>query len=303
MPPVLSIVILNYNTRDLLLACLESVYRETRTVSFEILVADNASRDGSVAAVAERFPEVRLFAYDTNLGFPEGNNRAIPSARGRYVLLLNPDTIILDGALDRMVEYLDKHPEVGVAGAKMYKTDLSVWHYETWEFTPWRYLIHPLMLRWRGDIGDREVDWVPGACLLIRQSVIARIGLLDGFMFGEDLDWCFRAREAGWRVQHLGEARVIHIWGASAGTPERAAWRVFITRQSKLYYARKHRGTFFYRRFCFVVLLESAARGILTWVAGRLGSGSRAGNWRGQARGYGRLIRSILSGRILHEKP
>jgi len=300
--PVLSIVILNYNTRDLLVDCIHSVYRETRT-SFELIVADNASRDGSLEAVAAQFPAVKTCAYSVNLGFPEGNNRAIPLARGRYLLLLNPDTVILEGALDRMAAFLDEHPDVGVTGAKMYKADLTPWHYETWKFTPLRYLFHPFMLSSRGDIGDRDVDWVPGACLMIRQTVIAQIGLLDSFMFGEDLDWCVRARKAGWRVYHMGHARIIHIWGASAGTPEKAAWRVFITRQSKLYYAHKHHGVFFYWRFCGVILAEALVRGVLTWVAGRIRSGPRAENWRGQSRGYARLFRAIFTGRILSEKP
>lgn len=300
--PVLSIIILNYNTRDLLVDCIQSIYHETRT-SFELIIADNASRDGSVEAVAAQFPAVKICAYATNLGFPEGNNRAIPLALGRYVLLLNPDTIILEAALDRMVAFLDEHPDVGVAGAKMYKADLTPWHYETWKFTPLRYLFHPFVLSSRGDIGDCDVDWVPGACLMIRRSIIAQIGLLDGFMFGEDFDWCVRARQAGWRVYHLGRARIIHIWGASAGTPEKAAWRVFVTRQSKLYYAQKHNGWFFYRRFCGVILAEALVRGALTWVAGRVRTGPRADNWRGQSRGYARLIRTILTGRILGEKP
>src|SRR5690606_6770888 len=110
-------------------------------------------------------------------------------------------------------------------------------------------------------------------------------------------------REAGWRVHHLGQARIIHIWGASAGTPEKAAWRVFITRQSKLYYAHKHHGRFFYLRFCSVIVGEAMVRGGITWIAGRFCTGPRADNWRGQARGYARLVRTIISGRVLTEKP
>jgi GT2 family glycosyltransferase len=122
-------------------------------------------------------------------------------------------------------------------------------------------------------------------------------------MFGEDFDWCFRVKQDGWRVFHLGQARIIHIWGASAGTPEKAAWRVFITRQSKLYYANKHHGRFFYWRFCGVIIAEALVRGALTWIAGAVGSGPRADNWSGQARGYARLIRTIVGGRALTEKP
>jgi GT2 family glycosyltransferase len=301
--PDVSVVIVNYNTRALLIDCVASVIQETHRARVQILVGDNASTDGSVEEMRHRFPNIQTVAFATNLGFPEGNNRLFSFAAGRYTLLLNPDTIVLDSAIDRMVEFMDRHSDVGVVGAKMFTVDRKPWRYETWYFTPGSYLLHPLLLRLRGDIGNADVDWVPGACLMIRSALAQQIGPLDRFMFGEDLDWCFRVRQAGWRVYHLAEAKIIHIWGAAASTPEKAAWRVFITRQSKLYYTLKHSGRTAYQFFAVAILTESMVKLLLTAVRWPFGSAVERGYWSGRMRGYRRLVKSIVKGSILIDRP
>jgi len=300
----LSIVIVSYNTRDMLRDCLRSIREQTRQASYEVVVVDNASADGSAAAVRAGFPSVRLIENSANAGFSGANNQAIPETSGRYLLLLNADTLILDGALDRMVRYLDEHPETGIAGAKMYDAGGRPWHYETWDVTPWRYLLGPWLLRRNGDRGTVEADWVCGACLMIRREVIDRIGLLDTFMFGEDWDWCYRARLAGWKVAHLGDARIVHYWGGSAGRAELSPGRLFVTRQSRIYYVRKHLGKWRATLFSLALVVEALARTPL--LAARLAAGGpveRRLRLRGQIAGYRRLIWSLFRGALLEEDP
>jgi len=279
--------------------CIRSIINETQTASFEVVVFDNASSDDSVSAVREKFPHIRVVASLNNVGFPEANNRSIPLTSGKYLLLLNADTVILDRALDEMVRFLDNNTEVGVVGPKMYDAAMRPWRYETWYLTPIKYLLNPLLLRWRGDIGNRDVDWVCGACLMIRREVFEQIGLLDCFMFGEDTDWCYRAKKAGWRIYHLGRAKIIHYWGASATAPDRVAWRVFVTRQSKLYYARKHFGRHEYVLFAISIGIEALIKLPILMGQKLLGSPGTRQRREGQIEGYRRLIGTMITGRIL----
>lgn len=298
----LSILIVSYNTRGMLCECLRSILQQTRQTHYEIVVVDNASTDDSAAAVRWEFPGVRVIENSTNVGFSEANNQAIANTTGRYLLLLNADTVIFDGALDRMVRYLDEHPETGIAGAKMYDATGRPWRYETWDVTPWKYLLGRWLVRLSGDRGTTEVDWVCGACLMIRREVVDRIGPLDAFMFGEDWDWCYRARQAGWKVVHLGHARILHYWGGSAGTPELSPGRLFVTRQSRVYYAQKHFGRTYGALFAFALMVEAVTRTPL--LAFRLaveGTAARRLRLRGQIAGYHRLLKSMARGALLKE--
>jgi len=299
--PDLSVIIVNHNTRDLVTMCIRSIYAETKAIRYEIILVDNASTDGSVAAIQKQFPEVRVIANTANLGFPEANNYAIPLARGRYILLLNSDTLILDQALDRMVAFMDQHPEVGITGPKMYDAEMRPWRYEMWFPSPALYLLQPLLLHFWGDIGDREVDWVPGACLMIRRCVIDQIGLLDTFMFGEDVDWCFRAKKAGWRIFHLGQARIIHYWGATATAPDKIAGRVFGGHQAKLYYALKHFGKWGYFSLSLIIGLKALIKLLILAVQQAFAAPQSAQGLRGQMIGYRRLLAVLVSNRILSE--
>jgi GT2 family glycosyltransferase len=299
--PDLSIIIVNHNTRDLLTRCIRSIYAETKSISFEIILVDNASTDDSVAVIREQFPEVRVITNTTNLGFPEANNQAIPLARGQYILLLNSDTVILDQALDRMVAFMNQHPEVGITGPKMYDAQMRPWRYETWFPSPMLYLLQPLLLHFWGDIGDKEVDWVCGACLMIRRCVIDQIGLLDTFMFGEDWDWCYRAKKAGWRIFHLSQAQIIHYWGATATAPEKMAGRVFGSHQAKLYYARKHFGKLGYLSLYLIISLKALIKLLFLAVQQAFAKSESAQELREQMVGYRRLLAALASNRILSE--
>lgn len=229
----LSILIICWNGREELPACLRSIYAETRGLDFEVIVADNGSTDGSLDFVREHHPQVRIVENGANLGFARGNNAAIPAARGEYVLFLNPDTIIRDRALERWMEYVEAHPEAGAFGPRVLNPDGSFQLSARPNPTLRGYLISALYLRWLGRISDRfasdtymgwdgtterEVDWVMGCALLIRGDLLRRLrGFDDRFFFHfEDADLCFRVRKAGYPVLFHPGAEIIHLGGASA---------------------------------------------------------------------------------------
>lgn len=226
--PDLSICFVNYNTRDMLRDCLHSIFDQEWQVSLEVFVADNASADNSVAMVRSEFPQVHLIANSENAGFAAANNQAFDLARGRYLLMLNTDVVVLPGAFDAMVEFMDRHPEAGAVGCKLLNDDGSLqrscWRgfpslqmavvdaFYLWRLTP--------RLSWvrASEIGEDElqdtleVDHLLGACMLIRREVIEQVGALNEeyFVFLEETDLCFRMKRAGWRVFFDPKGQIIH---------------------------------------------------------------------------------------------
>lgn len=256
----LSIIIVSWNVRDLLRACLRSIAAGRGDLDLEVVVVDSGSSDGTPQMVEEASGElalpVRLIARPDNVGFPKGNNIGIRQARGRYILLLNPDTEIVDDALQVMISYLEENEDVGVVGPQLRYPDGSVQssrrRFPTlatafWESTwlePWApaRLLERYYVLDRPDEGTSDVDWVVGACLLTRPEVVQQVGLLDEdyFMYSEELDWCRRIRTAGWRVIYLPAAKVIHHEGKSS---EQAVTARHINFQrAKLRYFRKYHG-------------------------------------------------------------
>ncbi len=270
----LSIVIVSWNVRDLLRRCLASVMRDqglgvgdwdksshhqlqiTNHLTLEVIVVDNASTDGSAAMVCEEFPAVHLVASDTNLGYPGGNNVGLRMARGRYVMILNPDTEVRPGALAAMVAYADAYPDVGVVGPQLLNPDgsvqssrrrfptfLTALFESTWlqPLAPRRVLEHYYVLD-QPDDATLDVDWVDGAALMARREAVEQVGLLDEgfFMYSEELDWCRRFRQAGWRVVYLPAAQIVHHRGKSSDQVVAARHIHFNT--SKVRYFRKSHG-------------------------------------------------------------
>jgi N-acetylglucosaminyl-diphospho-decaprenol L-rhamnosyltransferase len=223
----LSVIVVNWNTCRLLEACLQSVDAARHDLAVEVFVVDNGSTDGSVDLVRQRFPAVELIANAGNRGFSAANNQAVERARGRYLLLLNSDAAVETDALRTLVAYANEHPEAGVIGPKLLNPDGTLQpsggHFPTPASTVASLLgLNRLTGRPRyGTTRDyskpAEVDEVSGAAMLIRRGVIDQIGGLDeGFAWGyEDVDFCLRARRAGWRVHYVPAARVLHQWGAS----------------------------------------------------------------------------------------
>ncbi|MGE3065291.1 MAG: glycosyltransferase [Hyphomicrobiaceae bacterium] len=231
--PVVSIIVISYRTREMTLECLRSIVRETREASYEILVVDNASDDGSAAAIAAEFPQVRLYARTDNIGFAAANNVAAEHARGRYLLLLNPDTVVLDGAIDKLIQFARERPQAGIWGGRTLYGDHSLNPTSCWRrMSLWTVFCRTTGLtglfpasqffnpesygRWdRSTV--REVDIVTGCFLLIERALWERLGGFDTrfFMYGEEADLCMRAKKLSARPTVTPDATIIHYGGAS----------------------------------------------------------------------------------------
>jgi len=253
----LAVIIVNYNSAGLLRNCLESLDRHPlRKGSMAVWVVDNASKDESVRLVREEFPHVQLIANDRNVGFAAANNQAIVYSQSRHALLINPDTEVLESTLDQMLEFVDRTPDAGAMGAQLINPDGSVQTSCRSFPTAWAVFLRGtglshllprdpslrryLMLDW-DHAATRVVDWLLGACLWMRRETLDQVGLLDDgfFMYYEDIDWCYRVKEAGWNVYYLAEARITHNHQrASARGINRLTW---IHAKSIVRLFRKHR--------------------------------------------------------------
>lgn len=256
----LSVVIVSWNVRDLLRRCLDSVLRSAQLCNLpcQVIVVDSDSSDGSQAMVGEFFPQVELVPCQTNVGFVKGNNLGVSRSNGEYILLLNPDTEVVHDALQQMVDYLESHPPVGALGPRLLDPQgstqssrrrfptLAAGLVESTMFQPCfensSLLRHYYYLD-RSPDEEQEVDWVVGACLLIRREAWETVGSLDEniFMYSEELDWCHRAKSKGWKIVYLPSARVIHYEAQSSN--QVSGQRHIFFQTSKVYYFRKHHGT------------------------------------------------------------
>lgn len=253
----LSIVIVNWNVRDLLRRCLASIFA-ARLPGLEAIVVDNASSDGSAEMARGEFPAIRLIANARNAGFPAGNNQGFAAARGRFVMTLNPDTEIVGDALARMIDYLDARPDVGALGPQLLNPDGSpqssrrrfpTFATALFEST-WLQGVAPRGVLRRYYVDDvspeltQEVDWLTGACIVVRREALQAVGGFDEsfFMYSEELDWCRRIKLAGWKIVYLPDAKVIHHVGKSS--EQAVAARHIHFQTSKVRYFRKHHGSF-----------------------------------------------------------
>lgn len=257
----LSVIIVNWNTRDLLMRCLASLHQYTQGISYEVFVVDNGSTDGSPEMVKQKFPAVCLIANRDNVGFPKANNQAIREAKGRYILLLNSDTALAENAFQKMVGFMDNHPAVGIIGTKLLNPDGSrQYSCDCFPRSPIRLVCDRFLdLCYPGNSITRQkkiaewnydtnfvVDSVVGAVLLIRRATFEEIGLLDEqfFMYAEDIDWCYRAALAGWKIYYLGEISIYHDnRGSSEPSSEVASRLQKMRAQSLVKFYRKHYGT------------------------------------------------------------
>ncbi len=227
----LSIAVVSYNTRDLLLNCLQSVCERTTGVDYELIVVDNASRDGSVEAVRARYPHVTVLANTENGGFAKACNQAAAVSSGRYLLLLNSDTLMRESTLRTMVASLDRHLDVGAVSCLQRDADGRVLQ-SCFPFPSIRdHVRHSeelprIIRRLVGTVAPmdftktQDVDWANGACLMIRKALFDRLGGLDErfFMYFEDVDVCRRVQQLGYRVRHVAEGEVVHLLGGSSRT-------------------------------------------------------------------------------------
>ncbi|MFN3689562.1 MAG: glycosyltransferase family 2 protein [Fimbriimonadales bacterium] len=230
--PTLSICIVNWNTRDLLRACLRSIYRYPPPEPFEVIVVDNASADGSAAMVTREFPQATLISNTANLGYAHGNNQALQRAQGEFVLLLNPDTEVFETTLGNALAFLRAHPEAGAIGAKQLFPDgrvqPSIRGFPTpanllFEITglarlfPRSRRLGGYRMRWFTYATLAEVDQPMATFLMTRRAVIEQVGLMDEAfpLFFNDVDWCYRIKQAGWKIYFVPEVQILHHGGAS----------------------------------------------------------------------------------------
>ncbi len=250
--PDLSVIIVNWNTKELLLNCIEAFYRTANGLTSEIFVVDNGSVDGSAESVRRTFPEIELIENERNLGFARANNDALRRRKGRYALLLNTDAILTDGAVKALVEFMDDNPTVGIAGGQLINGDGSRQNSfdnfpslatEAFNKSLLRILFPKRYPSKRVTYNDPvDVQSVIGACMIVRSQSIGEVGILDEdyFFFLEETDWCYRMRRHGWRVCHMPQARILHLQGKTANTVRDRA-KIEYYRSLYLFF-RKHRG-------------------------------------------------------------
>ncbi len=289
--PDVSIVIVTYRCRDEARECLASLYLEASQASFEVIVLDNASRDGTVEMVAAEFPDVRLLALDDNIGFAAGVNRAAQEATGTFLLLLNPDTVVHPGAVESLVAFARERPQHGIYGGRTLDPDGTVNPGSCWgRPTLWSLFCFATTLStvfrqsrvfdpeslgsWQRD-SVREVDIVTGCLLLAERRVWDELGGFDTrfFMYGEDADLALRAAQLGYRPIVTPEAVITHEIGVSSET---RSDKLVLLYQSKAELARKHFGPV--RRPLALMLLWTGV-GVRALLAGSEGNGARAA-WR-----------------------
>jgi hypothetical protein len=258
----ISVVLISYNTAGLLATCLERIGESTAACRREVIVVDNASRDGSAGLVRMRHPECRLIENAENVGFARAGNQALRSATGRYVLLLNTDAFVEPDTIEKTVAYMDAHQRCGILGVKLVAPNGELHPSARYFPTPWNIFVARAGLErfFKGArmVDDmnwdhaavRHCDWVPGCYYLVRKALIDEVGLFDPryFLYYEEVDHCLAARKAGWDVVFFPDTTVVHIGGQSAlsegagitvrSGPELEALRV----ESELLYFRKNHG-------------------------------------------------------------
>jgi GT2 family glycosyltransferase len=250
-----SAIIVSYNTRQMTLECLEALLYELKDIPSEVLLVDNASADGSAAAICSAFPQVTLVESAQNLGFGGGNNLAMRRAKGRYLLLINTDAFPHPGAVGKLITYMDRNPHVALAGPRLLNKDGSLQRScyrfpspaRAWAENLWISALFtsesPLgdYRRWSHD-RERTVDWVIGACCLVRREAYAEVGGFDErfFMYAEETDWQWRMRVAGWEIGFTPSAEVLHLGGASGLSERPRISRHFFDSLDR--YEKKHHG-------------------------------------------------------------
>lgn len=274
--PTLSICIVTYQASQLLAECLFSVIKNTH-LDYEVIVVDNASTDGVEQVLQEQFPQVRFTQNEQNLGYTRPMNQALKQAKGRFLLQLNPDTLVLPEALDTLVSYLQQHPEVGICGPKVLNTDhsmqkpcrrgeptpLAVFSYFTGlsKFFPKSKRFGGYLLNYLDEDQEAAVAGVSGSCMLIRRAVVDQIGFLDEcfFAYQEDADYCRRARQAGWLVYYVPQSQIIH-YGSLGGSRVQPIRSIYEWHRSYYLYYRKHLARDYFFLFNFFYYLAMVAK-------------------------------------------
>jgi len=281
--PRLSIIIVNYNVKEFLEQALQSIEKATVNLSAEVFVVDNHSVDESVKMVRQKYPRVRLIVNEQNAGFAAANNQALRQAQGDYLLVLNPDTLVQEDTFVTMIDYLDKHPDVGMAGCKILNPDGTLQLACRRSFPTLRVALPKIFglsrlfprskffgkynLTYLDPNQETSVDAVSGSFMMVRKKAMDEVGLLDEsfFMYGEDLDWCYRFKQAGWDIKYVPDTKIIHYKGESS---KFAAFDSFITFYRAMdLFVRKHFGSRWTFIFHFFIRLGIFFRATIGLVA------------------------------------
>jgi GT2 family glycosyltransferase len=276
----LSIIFVNWNSLDYLRECIASIYENTEDVSKEIIVVDNASPEGGVETLKQRFPEVNIIKSNENLGFARANNLGFKQSVGDYVLFLNPDTKLKGPAISVLLRAIKSLPDAGIIGGKLLNTDLSIQTASIQKFPTilnQLFTIEALRLRWPNfflwQIGPLfaksdhpvKVEVIPGACMLLRREVFEQAGMLgeDYFMYAEDLDLNYKVRRLGLSSYYVGEAEIIHHGGRSSSRQKASQWATIMKYRAMLLFYRKSRGSIYSSLYRITMGLSAIGRMLL----------------------------------------
>lgn len=311
-----SVIIVNWNTKQLLRDCLFSVCEHAGNIDYEIIVIDNASTDRSTEMVKTDFPQVVLLENPDNRGFATANNQGMAIAKGRYVLLLNSDTIVLDNAIANTVHFADENPQAAVIGCRVLNPDRTLQQtcfmfpsvlnmvlsstYLYKMFPKSRFFGREQMTWWdRNDV--RSVDVVTGCFMLVRRGAIEQVGMMDEsfFMYGEETDWCYRFRKNGWEVMFAPVGQIIHFGGQS--TAQKPVAMIVQLRLSILKFMKKHYNLVTYFIARLLVALFFATR-LPIWLTKAIIQPAARNESVIKVKAYCRGVMSALFGRINSEK-
>ncbi len=250
----ISFVIVNWNTKNLLLDCLKSIYETVKDISFEIFVVDNASTDGSVEALAKKYPDVIIIRNSKNLGFAKANNKAFKIMKGRYALLLNTDTVLMPGAVKELFDFMESDKDAAIACGQLLNPDGSKQNSIANFPSLLTFVLNEAILRilfpekfpskLKNYKNPIEIDSGIGACLIVRKSAMDEVGFFDEsyFFFFEETDWALRMKKAGWKIFFVPSAKIIHKQGQSVGHNLKSR-KLFYT--SRYIYLKKWHGNLF----------------------------------------------------------
>lgn len=267
----LSIIIVNFNSKDYLEKCLKSIFYESRcSLNFEVIVVDNASTDDSINMLRTDYPFVKVLLNSENRGFAFANNQAINLSKGKFIMLLNPDTTVLENSIDNMFSFMEKNNEVGIVGPMIinadgtfqpqckrgFPTPSSALSYflGLHNIFPKSKIFGKYLLTYLDQSELNEVDSVSGACMFVRKQVFKEVGLLDQdyFMFGEDIDLCFRAKQKGWKVYYLPASKIVHC-GGHGGTASRPFKTTYYFFKSAYIFYKKNLSHEYHFLFNFII--------------------------------------------------
>ncbi|MCK9417952.1 MAG: glycosyltransferase family 2 protein [Nitrospirae bacterium] len=281
----ISVCIVNWNTKELLANCINSLQEKTAGVSYEVIIVDNNSADDSVDMIRQRYPQCKIVACTENIGFTRGNNRCLQEVTGKYVLFLNPDTILATNALYGMFQFMESNHDVGAVGCKLLNQDGSIQYVAARTFpTLWNQFCYLMMLdrlfptlrmfsaielSYWDHQDSREADCLTGACIFTRKQVMDRLKGFDDalFMYADDVDLCFRLKKEGLKIYYLASEAIYHLEGQSSKKRSEMFFSSLTQRESNHYYFLKHHGkisAFLYR---LIIFHGSLFRLIITTVS------------------------------------